>query len=113
MNIAHPGIYADTPSAQLREAVLALAGGNATILSHDEKIWASITFAGSRHRFELAFDGVEAVQAGQLFVAFMPEHEYAISGQLVADAAVTHVEQRLEPPSMRVSCELLLLDEQP
>ena len=68
--------------------------GQATIVSHDEKSWASITFAGTRHRLELAFEGAEAVEAGELFIAFLPEHEFAIPGQLVADAAVTAVDHR-------------------
>jgi hypothetical protein len=98
------------PRSRLREALLALAG-QATIFSHEEKSWASLTFAGARHRFELVFEGPEAVQAGELFIAFLPEHDFAIPGQLVADAAVTAVDHRLEPPRMQVSCELLLLEE--
>jgi hypothetical protein len=99
------------PRSRLREALLELAGDRAVIVSHDEKSWASITFAGARHRFELAFEGTEAVEAGELFIAFLPEHEFALPGQLVADAAVTAVDHRLEPPRMQVSCELLLLEE--
>jgi hypothetical protein len=99
------------PRNRLREALLELTGAGATILSHDEKSWASITFAGARHRLELAFEGAEAVQAGELFIAFLPEHEFDIPGQLVADAAVTAVDHRIEPPRLQVSCELLLLEE--
>jgi hypothetical protein len=99
------------PRDRLREALLELARGHATIIGHDEKSWASITFAGTRHRVELEFVGADAVQAGELFIAFLPEHEFAIHGQLVADAAVTAVDHRLEPPRMVVSCELLLLEE--
>ena len=95
----------------LRKALLELARGEATILGHSEKSWASITFAGARHRIELEFEGAEAVAAGELFIAFLPEHEFAIPGQLVADAAVTAVDHRLEPPRMQVGCELLLLEE--
>ena len=98
-------------AARLREALLELAGGQAALLSHSEKSWASITFAGTRHRLELAFEGEAAVAAGELFIAFLPEHEFALPGQLVADAAVTAVDHRLEPPRMQVSCELLLLEE--
>lgn len=100
-----------SPAERLREALIALAQGRATVLTHGEKNWASITFAGTRHRVELAFEGEEAVDAGELFIAFLPEHEFAIPGQLVADAAVTQVDHRLDPPFMRVSCELLLLEE--
>ena len=99
------------PRNRLREALLELAQGRAAILSHDEKSWASVTFAGARHRLVLVFEGVEAVQAGELFIAFLSEHEFAIPGQLVADAAVTAVDHRLDPPRMEVRCELLLLDE--
>lgn len=99
------------PRIGLREALFALARGQAAIVSHEEKNWASVTFAGARHRIELLFDGAEAVEAGELFIAFLPEHEFAIPGQLVADAAVTAVGHRLEPPRMQVSCELLLLEE--
>jgi hypothetical protein len=99
------------PRNRLREALLTLAGDRAKILNHDEKSWASITFAGTRHRLELLFEGAEAVQAGELFLAYLPEHEFAIPGQLVADAAVTAVDHRLDPPRMQVSCELLLLEE--
>jgi len=95
----------------LREALLDLAQGRATVLTHSEKAWASITFAGVRHRLELAFEGAEAVEAGEMFIVLLPEHEFAIPDQLVADAAVTEVDHRLEPPLMRLSCELLLLDE--
>jgi hypothetical protein len=95
----------------LREALLALTRDKGAILAHGEKRWASITFAGARHRLELAFEGEEAIAAGELFIAFLPEHEFAIPGQLVADAAVTEVDHRLEPPRMTVKCELLLLEE--
>jgi hypothetical protein len=96
---------------RLREALLDLARGEATILAHGEKSWASVTFAGARHRLELLFDGAGAVEAGELFIALLPEHEFDILGQLVADAAVTEVDHRLAPPQMTVRCELLLLEE--
>ena len=105
------GLARREPRNRLREALLDLAGGRATILSHEEKNWASGTFAGARHRLELLFEGAEAVEAGELLIAFLPEHEFAIPGQLVADAAVTGVDHRLDPPRMQVSCELLLLEE--
>lgn len=99
------------PRNRVHEALLALAEDQAAILSHEEKNWASVTFAGARHRLDLLFDGADAVQAGELFIALLPEHEFAIPGQLVADAAVIAVDHRLEPPRMCVSCELLLLEE--
>ena len=70
-----------------------------------------MTFAGARHRLELEFEGEDAIEAGELFIALLPEHEFDIFGQLVADATVTEVDHRLDPPRMQVSCELLLLEE--
>ncbi len=109
-NIRPVRLRRDTCS-RLREALLALAAGQPKILRHDETSWASITFAGARHRVELTFEGGEAVEAGERFIAFLPEHEFEIPGQLVADAAVTAVDHRLDPPWMQVTCELLLLEE--
>ena len=100
-----------TVAERLREALLSLSHDKAIIIGHDERAWASITFSGARHRVRLRFDGAKAVEAGELFIAFLPEHEFAIPGQLVADAAVTEVGHRLEPPLMEVVCELLLLEE--
>lgn len=99
-----------TVADRLREALLALAGGRAEVLRHSEKAWASVTFEGSRHTLELRFDGMEAVEAGEQFIAALPEHEFAIPGQLVADATVTRVDHTLLPhPRMEIASELLLL----
>ena len=98
-------------SARLTLALMDLAMGRARLLSHSERSWASITFAGTRHRYVLEFDGAEAVEAGECFIVFLPEHEFAIPGQLVADAAVIEVEHMASPPLMRITCELLLLEE--
>ena len=97
---------------RLREALTALGDFRGQVLSHGEKAWASITFSGARHTLALLFAGEEAVEAGERLIAALPEHEFAIPGQLVADAAVTEVEQRLLPaPRLVVHCELLLLEE--
>jgi hypothetical protein len=102
------------PSAgeRLRQALLDLAGRRATLLAHREKSWASITFAGARHRIELAFDGAEAVEAGETFIALLPEHEFSIPRQLVAEATVIAVDHQLDPPRMAVTSEVLMLEDQ-
>lgn len=97
---------------RLRSALLALAEHRAQVITHSEKAWASITFAGTRHSLAILFAGDEAVEAGEEFVAALPDHEFAIPGQLVADAGVVEVEHRLIPePRLIVRCELLLLEE--
>ncbi|MDG5747060.1 hypothetical protein P8Q88_02615 [Qipengyuania sp. XHP0207] len=97
---------------RLREALVALSGHHAQVITHSEKAWASITFAGTRHSFALLFAGAQAVEAGEQFIAELDEHEFALPGQLVADASVIEVEHRVVPdPRIVVQCELLLLED--
>ena len=100
-----------TAGERLIEALRELAQGQANVSRHSESSWASITFAGTRHRVELLFEGADAVEAGESLIAFLPEHEFAIPGQLVADAAVVAVDHVAQPPRMVVTAELLLLEE--
>ena len=100
-----------TAGARLRDSLCDLALGKAAVASHNERNWASITFAGARHRIELAFDGAEAVEAGEHFIAGLPDHEFAIPGQLVADATIVAADHRIDPPRLLVTCELLLLED--
>ncbi len=58
------------------------------------------------------FTGAEAMAAGEAFIAALPEHEFAIPRQLVADAAVVAVEHVAVPEvRMTVEAELLLLED--
>jgi hypothetical protein len=99
-------------SDRLREAVLALAEHRGQVVTHSETPWASITFAGTRHRLALVFAGDDAATAGERFIAALPDHEFTLPRQLVADASVVEVEHRLLPtPRLAVQCELLLLEE--
>lgn len=94
----------------LRDALTVLAGGHGTITHHREQSWASITFTGTRHHFSIVYTGHNAVEAGESLIAALPEHEFTIPGQLVADATITGVESNLLPePKLAVECELLLL----
>jgi hypothetical protein len=71
-----------------------------------------VTFSGTRHEVVLAFTGTEAVSAGEAFIDALPEHEFAIPRQLVADATVLAVEHSALPePRLVVEVQLLLLEE--
>lgn len=101
-----------TTGDRLREAVLALGEHHGQLIAQSEKAWASITFAGARHGFSLLFSGAEAVAAGERLIDALPDHEFAIPGQLVADANVVEADHRLLPhPRLALRCELLLLEE--
>lgn len=93
-------------------AVLTLAAGRAQLLSHEERPWASITFSGSRHELALDFGGAEAVEAGETFIADLPDYEFTIPGQLVAEATITKTDHSFLPePRLVVTAVLLLLEE--
>ncbi|HWU03749.1 MAG TPA: hypothetical protein VN222_13500 [Novosphingobium sp.] len=100
------------PSMQLLHAVMRLAGPCAELMSHAERPWASVTFSGTRHTITLSFAGTEGLAAGEAFVAALPEHEFSIRGQLVADATISEMTQlNLPHPYMVLDAELLLLSD--
>ena len=100
------------PWKRIARAVLELAGPQAQLVRHAEKPWASVTFSGARHTFVLCFDGIEAMDAAELFIAALPEHEFTIAGKLVADTTIRSVDQRALPsPRTMVEAELLVLDD--
>lgn len=93
-------------------AIKALAGDKGVLLSHQETAWASITFAGTRHQLAFEFCGAAAVAAGEELIERLPDHEFAIPGQLVADATITAVDHRFGAiERLEVTAVLLLLEE--
>ena len=100
------------PWLRLLSAVMELAGGKAELLRHAERPWASATFSGTRHTVALCFSGAGAIAAGEAFTEALPDHEFAITGQLVAAADIVSVEHDTLPePKMTVEAELLLLED--
>ena len=101
------------PWLPLVSALIELAGRKAGLVRHSERSWASATFSGTRHTVVLSFTGAEAVAAGEQYMDALPEHEFAIAGQLVADAAVVAVEHSALPETrLEVTAELLLLEDE-
>jgi hypothetical protein len=97
------------PWLQLIAAVTELAGSDVELIRHTERGWASITFSGTRHAMVLAFTGT---QAGEQFIAALPDHEFTIPRQLVAEATVVSVDQTvLAEPKLVIEIELLLLED--
>lgn len=74
----------DKVHAQLCAALLRMADPAHIIRSH-ERPWASVTFSGARHWITLH---VPSDRAGVL-VAELPEADFNLPGQLVADLAIT------------------------
>jgi hypothetical protein len=101
-----------TTADRVRDALFALTGGQGTLLAHEERAWASITFAGTRHEMVLEFCGAEAVAAGEELIERLPDHEFTLPGQLVADATITQVDHRFGAMErLEVTAVLLLLEE--
>ena len=112
MNAATRSPRVRRPWLQLLSAVLGLAGGKAELLRHWERPWASVTFSGSRHGVVLTFRGADAVAAGETFIETLGEHEFNLSRQIVADAAIVSVDHAALPePVLTVEAEFLLLDD--
>ena len=100
------------PWRRLVAELLRLAGPGAEFLKHAERPWWSATFTGARHRVVIAFHGDAAVACGEAYIAALPDHDFAIRGQLVADTTITAVEHGVIPcPRMVVEAEFLLLED--
>ena len=100
------------PWARLLDSLIALSGGHAQLLRHAERPWSSATFAGTRHSVALLFEGEAAMARAEHFIEALPEHEFEIVGQLVADAAVIEVKLDMLPsPRFEIEVELLLLED--
>jgi hypothetical protein len=96
----------------LLTALADLCGPGLQFVSHSERAWSSATFSGARHRFRLTFEGIEAVLAGEALIMNLPDHEFRIRGQLVADATISTVEHDLlAGPRLTIEADLLVLDE--
>ena len=101
-----------TLADRVRSSLMQITGGAGTVLCHEEKAWASITFAGTRHEVVLEFCGAEAVAAGEELIERLPDHEFALPGQLVADATVTKVDHRFGAMErLEITAVLLLLED--
>jgi hypothetical protein len=100
------------PWANLLRAVLELAGPEAELVSHAERSWRSVTFCGTRHEVVLRFAGLSAIDQGEDFIAALPEHEFAIPRQIVADATIREARHEALPePKLEVVAELLLVED--
>lgn len=101
-----------TLADRVRAALMAITAGHGTLLSHEEKAWASITFSGTRHEVVLEFCGPDAVAAGEELIERLPDHEFTLPAQLVADATIAKVDHRFGAMErLEVTAVLLLLEE--
>lgn len=99
------------PATALIRAVLSLARGDAALEEHRGTTWASATFSGMRHVMRLRFDGDQALETANWLARILPEHEFTISGHLVADIAVADTHRREEgAPTLTLVIEALTVE---
>jgi hypothetical protein len=111
-NGPHPMRARKTTADRLREALFKLSGQCAKCVKHEESAWSSITFSGTRHEVTLVFEGAAQVANGEEFMELLPEHEFSLPGQLVADATIREVDHRFGMHErLEVTAVLLLLEE--
>lgn len=93
----------------LVSSVLALGSNLGALLEHDEKPWSSPTYAGARHTMTLEFKGGDAVEAGERFIALLPDHKFLLSGFAVDDATIRRAHFGLLPePRLEIEAVLML-----
>lgn len=99
------------PASALIRAVLTLARGQAALEEHRGTAWASATFTGMRHVMRLRFEGDPAIATAGWLGRILPEHEFSISGHLVADIAVASTHRRHEgTPMLTMVLEALTVE---
>lgn len=99
------------PATALIRAVLTLASGEADLEEHRGTSWASATFTGMRHVMRVSLSGDEGIRTGEWLASILPEHEFRISGHLVADIAVSAVHRRAEgTPAITLTIEALTVE---
>lgn len=97
---AHDGVVHD----QLRDQLVRCLPPAARITGQGWRPWASASFAGARHWFDLAPHGTDV---GALADVQLDERPWNLSGAIVADVAV-HLGEP-DPASWRI--ELLVVDD--
>ncbi len=88
----------------LRDQLVALVPPSVRITAQGWRPWASASFAGARHWFDLAVGDTPAAALHAMAVA---EREWPLPGAFVADAAL----HEAEPQAGQWRVELLVVDD--
>jgi hypothetical protein len=102
-----------SPAASgLLRGLIARAGapGDRILLTDARSIdWQSLTFVGERHEIELRICGPDADTVADRLCDRLPDAEFAIPGQILADIAVRR-RQRADDGSALLSIEALTIE---
>lgn len=92
--------------ATLLARALERNGPGVTVLQCQTKPWASVTFAGARHRLTIE---ARATAGFDRWLAALPDAEFALRGHLVADLVVESIEHC--DGRARVTIEVLTVED--
>lgn len=99
--------------AELRRALRAsfvALGAAVSFESLTSRPWASITFAGERHRLALSLPGPGAQAALDAFLDGLEDREFALRGHILADIEATGV-ARDQDGQIRLTLEALTVED--
>jgi hypothetical protein len=91
------------------EAALLAMLPDARLTGCKRSAWHSATFSGERVVVSLELQGPERDSAAEAFTKILPETEFQLRKQFVADISVS--EQHALPGAIALTVEALLLDE--
>jgi hypothetical protein len=101
-------------AAGLLRALIARAGINRDriLLTSFQSIdWQSLTFIGERHEMELRVPGPDADRLAALLTAGLPDAEFSIPGQIVADIGLERPASHHRDGSVSLYIEALTISE--
>jgi hypothetical protein len=99
--------------AELKRALRAYfvtLGAAVTFETLTSRPWASITFAGERHRLALSLPGPGAQAAVDAFIDGLADREFALRGHILADIEATGM-ARDPDGQMRLTLEALTVED--
>ena len=84
-----PDYIVQPTAAKLIRAVLEVCGKGSELVGAHEREWASATFSGARHSLDLMIPANDEGGALPNAIARLPDHEFDLPDEIVADCAVT------------------------
>src|SRR3546814_7885398 len=81
------------PHRRLLRALLEMAGPETEPIGSSSRSWASVTFTGAQHEFELFLMGKDAHDRANKLAECLPEAEFVVAGHIVVDATVDRSEE--------------------
>ena len=85
-------------------------GASVTFESLTSRPWASITFAGERHRLTLCLPGPGAQAAVDAFLDGLADREFALHGHVLADIEATGIARDADG-QIRLTLEALTVED--